>query len=136
MVLTVDHKHEGYGFEVGGDGAFVGTFAYPRARPSNQSDLAVWVNDPENTAVTPSERQRFNWMRSKVPFAGQYLKCLRPMAMSLRHSFGPPYEPGVPVTRVMIRGECDNPGEAVEAGFPSVITGHQDPAPIRSRGRS
>ena len=37
--------------------------------------------------------------------------------MSLRHSFGPPYEPGVPVTHVMIRGEYDQPGDPVQAGF-------------------
>ena len=51
--------------------------------------------------------------------------------MTLRHSFGPPYEPGVPTSRIMIRGEWDNPGEVVEPGFLSVITGHQDAAPIR-----
>ena len=53
------------------------------------------------------------------------------MAMSLRHSYGPPFEPGVPVSRVMLRGEHDNPGEVVVAGFPSAITGHNQPAPIR-----
>ncbi len=51
--------------------------------------------------------------------------------MSLHHSYGPPYEPGVPTSRVMIRGEYNNPGEVVEAGFPSVVTGHQEPAAIR-----
>ena len=51
--------------------------------------------------------------------------------MSLRHSFGPPYEAGVPVTRVMLRGEYNNPGEAVEAGFLSCITSNQEPAKIR-----
>lgn len=31
----------------------------------------------------------------------------------------------------MIRGEYDQPGETVDAGFPSCITGHQQPAKIR-----
>ncbi len=31
----------------------------------------------------------------------------------------------------MIRGEYDSPGEVVQAGFPSCITGHQKPAEIR-----
>ena len=51
--------------------------------------------------------------------------------MSLRHSYGPPFEPGVPETRVLDRGEWDKPGEVIEAGFPSVFTGHQSPALIR-----
>ena len=61
----------------------------------------------------------------------QSLKRLQPEAMSLRHSFGPPYEPGVPVTRVKLRGEFDNDGKVVKAGFPSIVTGHTKPAAIR-----
>ena len=43
----------------------------------------------------------------------------------------PPYEPGVPVTRVKLRGEFDNDGKVVKAGFPSIVTGHTKPAAIR-----
>ena len=69
--------------------------------------------------------------KARVRNLEQDLKRLQPVAMSLRHSFGPPYEPGVPETRVLIRGEWDRPGEIVEAGFPSCITGNQEPAKIR-----
>ena len=131
LVLSVEHQHEGYGFEVGGGGKFISTFVYPTAAKDPSADLANWVNDPDNREITTTERERFNTLRSKLPFTKQHLKRLQPRAMSLRHSFGPPYEPGVPTSRVMIRGEYDNPGEVVEAGFLSCITGNQDPAEIR-----
>ena len=82
-------------------------------------------------AIRRDERQRFEFLATREQFVRQHRKRLKPVAMSLRHSFGPPYEPGVPVSRIMVRGEYDNPGEVVEPGFLSVITGHQDPAPIR-----
>jgi hypothetical protein len=131
FVLSVDHQHEGYGFAVGGGGKFISSFVYPGAEDTAEIDLINWVNDSANQNITAAERERFHELRGKIPFVKQHLKRLRPQAMSLRHSFGPPYESGVPTTRVMIRGEYDNPGEAVEAGFLSCITGNQEPAEIR-----
>jgi hypothetical protein len=80
------------------------------------------------TAELRAQREK---AKTRVRLLEQELKRLQPVAMSLRHSYGPPFEPGVPETRVLIRGEWDKPGEVVEPGFPRVITGHQDPAPIR-----
>jgi len=129
VVFSADHSHEGYGFEVGGDGAFIGTFINPEAGSRMRLDDAL--ADTSNKLITDNERERYRWLSAREPFLKQQLKRLKPVAMSLRHSYGPPYEPGVPTSRVMIRGEYDNPGEVVEAGFPSCITGHQNPAPIR-----
>ena len=81
--------------------------------------------------ITQAERDQFEKLSTHSRFLDQDLKRLRPVAMSLRHSFGPPYEPGVPVTRIMHRGEYDNPGDVAEPGFLSAITGNEDPAPIR-----
>lgn len=86
--------------------------------------------DP-SVAITEEQGQRLKEAVSRVRFLEQDVLRLQPNAMSLRHSYGPPYEPGVPESRVMIRGEWNRLGEVVEAGFPSVITGHQDPATIR-----
>ena len=85
----------------------------------------------DDKRVTKEERERFEFLTTLPRFLKQDLKRLKPVAMSLRHSFGPPYEAGVPVSRIMERGEYDNPGEVVEPGFLSAITGNQDPAPIR-----
>lgn len=69
-------------------------------------------------------------LKARIRVLEQELKRLQPLAMSLRHSFGPPYEPGAPETHVLLRGEWDKPGMAVAPGFLSCITGSQDPAVI------
>ena len=129
VVYSATHDHEGYGFEVGGGGQFLSTFVNPRATATgNPVDDLLRSGD---SRITRDERRRFEFLSTRDRFVKQHLKRLQPAAMSLRHSFGPPYEPSVPVSRIMIRGEYDNPGEVVRAGFLSVITGNKDPAPIR-----
>ena len=129
VIFSATHNHEGYGFEVGGEGVFLSTFINPQAGSRTKIDDAI--ADTRNELITDQERERYRHLSTREPFLKQHLKRLQPLAMSLRHSYGPPYEPGVPTSRVMIRGEFDNPGEVVEAGFPSAITGHQEPAKIR-----
>ena len=87
-------------------------------------------SDPK-VLLTSEQRAQRDKTKARVRLFQQDLTRLQPVAMSLRHSYGPPFEPGVPETRVLNRGEWDKPGEVVEPGFPSVITGNQDPAPIR-----
>jgi hypothetical protein len=82
-------------------------------------------------SLTAEQRAQRDKAKARVRLLEQDLKRLQPVAMSLRHSYGPPFEPGVPETRVLLRGEWDKPGEVVEPGFPSLISGHQDPAAIR-----
>ena len=43
---------------------------------------------------------------------------------------GPPNGPDIAPTRILIRGDYRLPGEVVEAGFPSAITGNSNPAEI------
>ena len=127
-VYSANHEGEGYALEVGGEGSFISTFIYTGGKGGL---LAAAINDPTDQSISAEERRRYRYLSNRDKFLPQNLKRLEPVAMSLRHSYGPPYEPGVPVSRVMIRGEWDNPGEVVEPGFLSAITGNQDPAPIR-----
>ncbi len=127
-VYSATHTGEGYGFEVGGDGSFISTFIYTGGK-GGILDRAL--ADPDNSSISPEDRRRYAHLAGREKFVPQHLKRLRPVAMSLRHSYGPPYEPGVPASRVMIRGEYDNPGEIVQPGFLSCITGNQEPAAIR-----
>lgn len=127
--FTAKHSHEGYGFEIGGGGSFIGTFINPGA--VQRENFEQVLSDASSKLLNAQERQRYESFSRRERFVPHHLKRLQPVAMSLRHSYGPPYEPGVPTSRVMIRGEYDNPGEIVEAGFPSCITGNQDAAPIR-----
>ena len=127
--FSATHTHEGYGFEVGGDGQFLSTFIYPTAKPNtNPVDRLVQAGD---SRLTEQERQRYRFLSTRDRFTKQHLKRLQPVAMSLRHSYGPPYEPGVPVSRIRHRGEYDNLGDIVQPGFLSAITGHDKPAAIR-----
>ncbi len=87
-------------------------------------------SDPKSSLTSEQSAQRSK-TKARIRLLQQDLLRLQPVAMSLRHSYGPPFEPGVPETRVLDRGEWDKPGEVIEAGFPSVFTGHQSPALIR-----
>ena len=129
MIYGVEHVDEGYGFSVGGDGDYLSTVIYPSK--GKNTDLKQVLDDKENPLFTSEERTEYEHLSNRGRFVKQHLKRLEPMAMSLRHSYGPPFEPGVPISRIMLRGEHDNPGEVVEAGFPSAVTGHSQPAPIR-----
>tara|TARA_A100001037_G_scaffold236695_1_gene215761 strand:+ start:440 stop:3310 length:2871 start_codon:yes stop_codon:yes gene_type:complete len=130
QVYSVTSRNEGYGFALRGEeNAFLSTVLYP-AKGDN-ADLKAILADPANPLFTAEERKRHQYLSSRERFLKQHIKRLDPMALTLRHSYGPPFEPGVPVSRIMLRGEHDNPGEVVEAGFPSALTGHQEPAPIR-----
>ena len=53
-------------------------------------------------------------------------------ALTVRNVPGPPNGPALPPTRVLIRGDYRQPGEAVEAGFLSAIAGKSEPATIES----
>ena len=128
-VFSSKDDDESYIFEVGGQGQFVTTFVNPGASGENSIDRLIV--EGKSDLISAAEREEYLDLVGKSQYVAQHLKRLEPWAMTLRHSFGPPYEPGVPTSRVMIRGEWDNPGEAVEPGFLSVITGNQDPTPIR-----
>ena len=126
VVYSARFEREGYSFEVGGDGQFISSVMYP----SRGSQRSVAFDAPDSP-LTRDERRRYRWLERAEYFLEQRIRRLRPVAMSLRHSYGPPFEPGVPVTRVKIRGEWNHPGEAVEAGFPVCIEGAEKPAKIR-----
>ena len=86
--------------------------------------------DPK-TKLTPEQTSQQTERKGLIRLLQQDLTRLQPVAMSLRHSYGPPYEPGVAETRVLLRGEWDKPGEVVEPGFLSCVTGDHRPAEIR-----
>ena len=129
-IFSSQDDDESYIFEVGGNGQFITTFVNPTAGGAGNR-LEQLIADRNDQRITDQERNQYRSLRSKAKFLPQHLKRLQPVAMTLRHSFGPPYEPGVPTSRVMIRGEWDNPGKVVEPSFLSAITGHQQPAKLR-----
>ncbi|MDA2926125.1 DUF1553 domain-containing protein [Acidobacteria bacterium AH-259-G07] len=102
-------------------------------------DLKKAVNDEADNTVgfekkdqlfTQAEKDQFNQFTADILALERALERLEPMAMSLTNFDGPPYAPSVPTMYVLIRGQHDKPGEPVEPGFPSAITGHSKPAKI------
>ncbi len=128
-VFSSQDEDESYIFEVGGQRQFVTTFVNPDA--SGEKTIEKIIATGTSDLITTEEREEYLDLVSKSQYVNQHLRRLEPWAMTLRHSFGPPYEPGVPTSRVMVRGEWDNPGEVVEPGFLSAITGNQEPTSIR-----
>jgi hypothetical protein len=129
-VFTSTNEQEAYLFEAGGAGQFIATFVNPAAGQGDDL-LEKLINDADDTRLTSAEKQRFAELDSLNRFLPQHLRRLEPLAMTLRHSFGPPYEPGVPTTYVLERGDWKTPGTPVQAGFPRVFTGNTDPVDFR-----
>ena len=108
-------------------------------KPLTLKDLERAINTENNNALslekkdetfTAEEKQKFASFSERILRLKNGIKRLEPLAMSLRNADDPPYGPSVPTTHVLIRGEYDHPGEPVEPGFLSAITGHSDPAPL------
>jgi len=100
-----------------------------RKEISDEGDNSAGFQKKE-PVFSQGEKQQFQKFEERVLRLKKRIERLEPVAMSLRHSDGPPYGPSVPTTHVLIRGEYDRPGEPVEPGFLSSITGNSDPAVI------
>ena len=84
----------------------------------------------ENELFSADERGRYFDYRSRILWLKNRIERLKPLAMSVQHSHGPPYAPSAPTTYVLHRGEFDHPGEPVNPGFPRTIAGHSEPAEL------
>ncbi len=100
------------------------------ADPVSVDDVKKAIRDETDSALSAEERELYRELDNQPHLIRQRIKRLQPVALSLRHSFGPPYEPGVPTSYVMVRGEFNHLGEVVRPGFLSAITGNQTPAKI------
>ncbi len=108
----------------------------------NEADNTVGFEKQEEL-FSSAEKGEFNQYTADILALERAVERLQPMAMSLTNFDGPPYAPSVPAIYVLNRGQHDQPGEPVEPGFPSAITGHSRPATIEidrykkhpSRGR-
>ena len=101
------------------------------------ADLKKAINNESDNSANLEKKQSLFSLAEKGEFAKfdqriyrlkKAILRLSPLAMSLTHSQGPPYGPSVPTTYVLLRGQWDHPGEPVEPGFLSAVTGHSKPA--------
>jgi hypothetical protein len=107
------------------------------AAEATEKDLQQAVNlennnaaslDKKDEALTAEDKQAFQRFTDRIGRLKKALERIEPKAMGLRNADGPPFGPEPPTTYVLIRGDYDHPGEAVEPGFLTAITGDAKPA--------
>jgi cytochrome c553 len=77
-----------------------------------------------------AEQQRYHELADKIQVLERRLRRWRPVALTAINVPGPPTGPDIAPTRVLVRGDVYRPGEIVEPGFPSAITGKSEPATL------
>ncbi len=91
------------------------------------------VNQPSKY-FTREEKQRHLELSDTMEVLRRRLLRWRPLALTVTNVIGPPLGPGIPLTRVLKGGDYRQPGEAVEPGFPSAVTG-SDAAAVLEKDR-
>ena len=91
------------------------------------------VNRPSRY-FTREEKQRHLELSDTMEVLRRRLLRWRPLALTVTNVIGPPLGPGIPATRVLKGGDYRQPGEAVEPGFPSAVTG-SDAAALLEKDR-
>ena len=95
----------------------------------NEGDNAASL-EKKDPLFSAEEVRGFRQLKERILRLKNAIERVEPVAMSLRNADGPPYGPSVPVTYVLTRGDWDRPGEPVEPGVLSAITGHSTPAAL------
>ena len=85
------------------------------------------VNQPSKY-FSRQEKQQHLELSDKTEVLRRRLLRWRPLALTVTNAIGPPLGPGIPFTRVLKGGDYRQPGEAVEPGFPSAVTGDFAPS--------
>jgi len=81
---------------------------------------------------TLEEKNRHAELSSQLDIYNRRLGRWRGSVLGVNNVPGPPSGPEIAPTRVLVRGDYRQPGEAVEPGFPSAILGHAKPADLET----
>jgi hypothetical protein len=90
------------------------------------------ATDLKNKCFTKEDREKHAELEGQVALLRRRIARLRPKTLSVVNAPGPPIEADIAPTRVLRSGDYRQPGEAVEAGFPSAITGNFEPAALET----
>jgi hypothetical protein len=96
------------------------------------ADVRAEAGNEKSKIFTEAERSRHRELSENLDIIRRRLGRWQPLALSVKNVPGPPNGPGLPPTRVLIRGDYRQPGEVVQAAFPSAIAGKSEPATIES----
>ncbi len=78
------------------------------------------------------EKNKFAELSSHLDILRRRLERWQPTVTAVTNVAGPPSGPDIAPTRVLLRGDYKQPGEAVQPGFPSAITGNSEPAVLET----
>ncbi|MCS7025549.1 MAG: DUF1553 domain-containing protein [Bryobacteraceae bacterium] len=93
-------------------------------------DLRAEMRRANSKIFSSEQRDRHRELSERLEILRRRLERWRPVALTVKNVAGPPTGPMIAPTRVLLRGDYRQPGEAVEPGFLSVIEGHQRPAEL------
>jgi hypothetical protein len=79
---------------------------------------------------TDAEVDRHAQLSGQMDVYRRRLERWKPIVLTARNAPGPPSGPPLPQVHVLRSGDYRQPGEAVEPGFPSAITGHSETAEL------
>jgi hypothetical protein len=85
-----------------------------------------------SSIFTPEEKNRHAGLSGKLEVLRRRIGRWKPDALAVGNVAGPPTGPEIAPTRFLIRGNYNQPGEAVEPGFPSAMTGNFEPAALET----
>ncbi len=110
-----------------------------RLKPDAARYQALTVEDVRNELAkttgrvyTAAEREKHRELSGKVDVFRRRAARLQPKTLSVTNVPGPPNGPGLPLTHILVSGDYRQPGEPVEPGFPSAITGDMKPAALET----
>ena len=78
------------------------------------------------------EKNRHAELSSALDILRRRLNRWRPSVLAVTNVAGPPTGPEIAPTRILFRGDYLQPREAVEAGFPTCMTGREEPAKLET----
>jgi len=93
-------------------------------------DLRAEIGRVTSKLFTEDEKNKHRELAEKLDTLRRRLGRWQPTALTVKNVPGPPNGPFIAPTRVLTRGDYRQPGEAVEAGFLTAITGKAEPAVI------
>lgn len=95
-------------------------------------DVRAELGRSDSRYFTEQERSRHRELSERLEVLRRRIARWSPTALTVKNVPGPPTGPMIAPVRVLIRGDYRQPGEEVQPGFLSAITGHSEPAVLET----